>query len=73
MKRFCVVCGSDRATPWTLLHGADTHVVTVCDEHTDPLRKLIELSEARPQSSDLPRVVRPKRAPLKPLDWTPPS
>lgn len=73
MRRFCVVCNSSDASPWTLLHGPETYVVTLCEEHAEPVRKLIELAEIQPRMAENPRVVQSKRPPLKPLDWTPPN
>ncbi|MGO2778244.1 hypothetical protein [Glutamicibacter arilaitensis] len=73
MKQSCVVCGSEATAPWTLMHGAEeATVAALCDTHAAPIQAIIHAAvEASPNG--IPAIVRPKREPLKPLDWTPPK
>jgi len=71
--RSCVVCGSNDAVPWTIIHKTETSVVVLCEEHSEPIKKLVDLSLENQPVESMPRVVRKNRKKLKPLDWTPPN
>ena len=71
--RSCVVCDSSDAVPWTIIHKTETSVVVLCEEHSEPIEKLVNLSLREQSEESMPRVVRKHRKKLKPLDWTPPN